>query len=214
MKPFDYSRTKPYKFYTFIRPVGTFLFYTLFNSRVIGKENIPKSASGIILCSNHLHSIDPVFFTSATKLRWRFIAKIELFNTKFTTWFYTHCNAIPVDRDKIDRAALDCAVAALEEGSCGLGVFPEGHRSKDGRPQEGKNGIAMLARKTKADILPCSIYHDGPLKFRTKLTIRIGELIPFAELGMGESPNAKQSRAATAKIMAAVTELWAKGHGD
>ena len=212
MKPFDYERTKPYKLYGPAKYFLTFMFHFLFYPKIIGRENLPESESGVILCCNHLHSIDPAFLIAATKMRWRFIAKTELFENSFVAWLFTHCNAIPVDREKIDRAALDCAVAALEEGSYGLGVFPEGQRSKDGTPQEGKHGIAMLARKTRADILPCSLYHDGPLKFRTKLTVRIGEVIPFEELGLGESPNAKQSRAATAKIMAAVTELWAKGH--
>ncbi|MDR3313241.1 MAG: 1-acyl-sn-glycerol-3-phosphate acyltransferase [Oscillospiraceae bacterium] len=210
MKPFDYERTKPYKWYDVMMPVGRVLLYTLFRPKVIGKENIPADASGIILCSNHLHSIDPVILGVATKLHWRFIAKMELFEKGFLFWFFTHCNAIPVDREKIDRQALDCAVASLEEGSYGLGIFPEGQRSPDGSPQEGKNGVAMLARKTKSDILPCSIYHAGDLKFRRRITIRIGELIPFEELGLGDAPNARQTRQATAKIMEAVTALWVK----
>ncbi len=212
MKPFDYKRTKPYKLYPILLPLGKFLLPTLFHAKVVGKENLPKDASGVILCSNHLHSIDPVIFAAATGLHWRFIAKTELFEKNLLFWFFTHCNAIPIDRQKIDRSALDCAVATMEEGSYGLGIFPEGQRSKDGTPQEGKHGVAMLARKTKADILPCSLYHEGDLKFRTRLTVRIGPIIPFAELGLGEAPNARQSRQATEIIMAAVRELWEKGH--
>ncbi|MDR2525622.1 MAG: 1-acyl-sn-glycerol-3-phosphate acyltransferase [Oscillospiraceae bacterium] len=212
MQVFDYTRTKPYKAYDILLPIGKVLMHTAFRLKIVGRENLPKDASGVILCCNHLHSIDPVFLGAATGLRWRFIAKRELFKDGFLFWFFTHCNAIPVDREKIDRAALDCAVAALEEGSYGLGIFPEGTRSENGEPGEGKHGVAMLARRCKADILPCSIYHEGDLGFRKRLTVRVGEVIPFAELGLGDAPNARQTRAATAAVMQAIHALWAKGY--
>ena len=213
-KPFAYpwDRIKPFKFYPVAVHLVRFLGFVMFKIRVIGRENLPKSASGMILVCNHLYSIDPAFLMAATRLRWRFIAKIELFKNKFVAHLFTHGNAFPVDRDIIDRRALDFALAAMEEGSYGLGIFPEGTRSPDGSPKEAKAGVAMIARRTRADILPCSIYHDGPLKWRTKLTVRIGEVIPFAELGLGDAPNKRQNHAACEKIMAAITELWEQGH--
>jgi len=213
-KPFAYpwDRIKPFKFYPFAVLLLRIVAPILFRFRVIGRENLPKSASGMILVCNHLHSIDPAFLMAATRLRWRFIAKIELFKNKLVAFVFTHANAFPVDRDIIDRRALDFALAAMEEGSYGLGIFPEGTRSPDGVPHEGKSGVAMLARRTHADILPCSIYHDGPLKWRTKLTVRIGEVIPFAALGLGEAPNKRQNHAACERIMAEITALWEQGH--
>ena len=213
-KPFSFpwNRVKPFKFYgfamLFVRVVGNILY----KIRVVGRENLPESASGVILACNHLRSIDPALLMLATRLRWRFMAKAELFQSKLTALLYTHCNAFPVDRETVDCRALNFALAALEQGGYGLGIFPEGTRSPDGVPHEAKAGVAMFARRTKADILPCSIYHDGPLKFRTMLTIRIGPVIPFAELGLGEAPNKRQNHAACEKIMAAITELWKKGH--
>ena len=213
-KPFAYpwDRVKPFKFYPFAVLLLRMLAPILFKFRVVGRENLPKSASGMILVCNHLHSIDPAFLMVATRLRWRFIAKIELFRNKFVAHLFTHANAFPVDRDIIDRRALDFALAAMEEGSYGLGIFPEGTRSPDGVPHEAKAGVAMIARRTHADILPCSLYHDGPLKWRTKITVRIGPVIPFAELGLGEAPNKRQNREACEKIMAEITALWERGH--
>ena len=209
---FPWDRVKPFKFYAlgmlFVRVAGNILY----KIRVIGRENLPESASGMILVCNHLRSIDPALLMVATRLRWRFMAKIELFQNKFTAWIYTHCNAFPVDREIIDRRALDFALAAMAEGSCGMGIFPEGTRSPDGSPKEAKAGVAMLARRTHADILPCSIYYEGELKLRTRITIRIGEVIPFAALGLGETPNKRQNQAACEKIMAEITALWEKGH--
>jgi len=209
---FPWDRVKPFKLYgfgmLFVRVVGNLLY----KIRVVGRENLPKSASGVILACNHLRSIDPALLMIATHLRWRFMAKIELFQNKLAATVFTHCNAFPVDRDIVDRRALDYALAAMAEGSYGLGIFPEGTRSPDGSPKEAKAGVAMLARRTHADVLPCSIYYEGELKTRTRITIRIGQVIPFAELGLGETPNKRQNRAASDRIMGEIRALWDQGH--
>jgi len=213
-KPFAYpwDRLKPFKFYLVAVPLVGALGRVIFKFRVVGRENLPKSASGMILVCNHLNAADPAFLMAATRLRWRFMAKIELFKHKLVATLFTHCNGFPVDRDIVDRRALDFALASLREGSYGLGIFPEGTRSPDGVPHEAKAGVAMLARRTKADILPCSICYDGSLKFRSRITVRIGEVIPFAELGLGETPNKRQNKAACDRIMAEITALWEQGH--
>jgi len=185
----------------------------LFKFQVVGRENLPESASGVIMACNHLHSLDPAILMAATRLRWRFIAKKELFENKLIATIFTHSNGFPVDREIVDRRALDYALAAMAEGSYGLGIFPEGTRSPDGVPHEAKTGVAMIARRTKADILPCAIYDDGKLGFRARITVRIGEVIPFAALGLGDSPNKRQNRAACDKIMGEIRALWEKGHG-
>ena len=213
-KPYNFPwRIKPYFFYQVGKGVLGPVFARIFwKYRVIGRENIPESATGIIIVSNHLNSIDPAFLAVATRLNWRFIGKTELFQSKLSGFFYTHLNGFPVDRDKIDRKALDFALSVMEDGRCGLGIFPEGQRYRDGQIHEAKAGVAMIARKTKADILPCSIYHDGPLKLRKTITVRIGELIPFEQLGLGDAPNKRESREACEKIMAAVRALWEQGN--
>jgi len=214
-KPYEYpwDRVKPYKFYALIMLVMRFLSHIVYRFRVVGRENLPESASGVILACNHLKAADPAFLMAATHLRWRFMAKSELFEKKLAAILYTHCNAFPVNRESLDRRALNYALAAMREGSYGLGIFPEGTRSPDGTPQEAKCGIAMFARRARADVLPCSVYFEGKLKFRGRLTVRIGKVIPFEELGLGDAPNKRQSRAATEKIMAEITALWQKGHG-
>ena len=213
-KEYPWDRVKPYAFYKCALPIAAPLWlHILFRVKVVGRENLPKRSGGVIMASNHLHSIDPGFFCAATRLPWRYIAKIELFQHKASAWALTHCNGFPVDRDTIDRRALDYALRIMEDGRAGLGIFPEGQRSKDGAPHEAKTGVAMIARQSKADILPCSIWHDGPLKPRKKITIRFGPIIPFGELGLGEAPNKRQSKAACDKIMAEITRLWEMGDG-
>jgi len=209
MKEFSY-RVKPYKLMRMLLPLMRGLLRLVFNMKVFGREHLPKKSGGIILACNHLHATDPAFLAAFSRMEWRFMAKVELYRKKPVSFLLRHANAFPVDRDIIDRKSLDFALDIMRDGRCGLGIFPEGTRSPDGKPMQGKTGVAMIARKTKADILPCALIHDG-LKFRGKITVRFGEVIPFTALGLGETPNKRQNREATDIIMAAVTGLWEQG---
>jgi len=215
---FPWDRIKPHKLLkAILMPIVWALLRLLFSVQVTGRENLPKKSAGVIITCNHLHSIDPAFLAAFSRLSWRFMAKAELFHNSAAAFLLRHANAFPVERDIVDRKALDFALAVMD--ACGqndrypgLGIFPEGTRSPDGIPKEGKTGAAVIARKTKADILPCSIYHESKLKFRRKITVRFGEIIPFADLGLGETPNKRQNREATDQIMAAITRLWEMKH--
>jgi 1-acyl-sn-glycerol-3-phosphate acyltransferase len=63
-------------------------------------------------------------------------------------------NAIPIERHRIERRSAALARELLAEG-WGLLIYPEGHRSEDGRLLEFKGGAAYLADRTGAAIVPC-----------------------------------------------------------
>jgi 1-acyl-sn-glycerol-3-phosphate acyltransferase len=63
-------------------------------------------------------------------------------------------NAIPIERHRIERRSATLARELLGQG-WGLLIFPEGHRSEDGRLLEFKGGAAYLADRTGAVIVPC-----------------------------------------------------------
>jgi 1-acyl-sn-glycerol-3-phosphate acyltransferase len=69
--------------------------------------------------------------------------------------FFYFIGSFPVDRWKGDRAALRAALGFLSEGWV-LGIFPEGGRRKqDAVGQDSpKGGVAMLAARSNAPILP------------------------------------------------------------
>jgi len=211
-KEFPWGRIKPYRMTAILRPLIRCICWLIFPMKIVGRENVPKKTGGTIIACNHMHAIDPVFLEIASRKDWRFMAKIELFRNKYVAFFLRHGNAFPVDRESIDRNALDFSVKVLNDGRCGLGIFPEGTRSADGVPAEGKTGVAAIARKTRANVLPCSIYYEGSLKPRKKITIRFGEIIPFEALELGETPNKRKNTEATAKIMAEIKGLWEQKH--
>ncbi|MDR2647573.1 MAG: 1-acyl-sn-glycerol-3-phosphate acyltransferase [Oscillospiraceae bacterium] len=211
-KKYDFQRVKPYPLFRALVAIARVIAAVAFRVKVYGRENLPKMTGGYILVCNHLHSIDPAFLLTTSHRMWRFIAKKELFRNPVAAWILTQANAFPIDREIIDRKALDYAATVMDDKRAGLGIFPEGQRSPDGTPQPAKGGTAMLARKTKANIIPASIYHEGKLCFRRKITVHYGEPILFEDLGLGDTPNARQTREASAKIMEAIQTLWEKGH--
>jgi len=68
-----------------------------------------------------------------------------------------------VQRGEVDRHALRACLRVLSEGRV-LAVAPEGTRSKTGSMQRGKPGIAYLAVRTDAPILPVAIIGTERLK--------------------------------------------------
>jgi cytidylate kinase len=86
-------------------------------------------------------------------------------------------------------------------------IFPEGTRQYENKVGSGKSGVAMIAAKSGADVLPCGIVFEGrKLRFRTKLTLRFGKIIKAEELGI-EGTSSKELRRVKERIMNAVKEL-------
>ncbi len=160
----------------------------LFRIRYVGRENIPKEGK-LIVCSNHRSVIDPYLVAVPFKRQLHFMAKSELFQEhgKFAAWFLRKMGAFPVRRDKGDTESIRKAAEILEQGEI-LGIFPQGRVVFDTSPFRPKAGFALLAARTKAPVLPVSIYREGEkMRFRSKVTIRIGPVIPYEELGLEDS---------------------------
>ncbi|MBQ7545573.1 MAG: 1-acyl-sn-glycerol-3-phosphate acyltransferase [Clostridia bacterium] len=210
-KPFHYDPDKESKAYPMIRPVIHFLVKFVFREQVIGLENIPQEGNFIVAC-NHITAIDPVFIAENCPRTVHFMAKVSLFKKAFPRWLLTTMNAFPVDRGRVDMKAIRYAQALLDRGHV-LGIFPEGTRSKTGTPQRAKGGVAMIANQTHSNILPVCIYFDGKPHFRSRLTIRYGEVIPYEALGLEDDEhNAQTLRDAAAFVMEKITELWQMKH--
>ena len=210
-KAFHYDPNKENKTYPILRPVGRFLVRLVFKAQILGLENIPKDG-GFILASNHLNALDPVFIVSFCPRILHFMAKKELFQKGFSRWFVTTMNGFPVNREGTDTKAIDYAEQLLRKGHV-LGIFPEGTRSKTRTPGRAKAGVAMIAKATKADVVPVSIYFSEKPHFRSRLTVRFGEVIPYETLGMtDEERNTQQLRDAAKTIMERITALWEKKH--
>lgn len=209
---FDYSVVRDRKYYDVVKGPCKFLLKLGLRIKCEGVENIPKEGA-FILASNHIHFVDPAVLLANFPRPIHFMAKVEAFKYKITAFLLTHLNTFPVSRGRSDKASIDYAVKLIENG-CVMGIFPEGTRSKDLKPHKAKAGVALIARQTKADILPCSIYCDKKGGLFRKVTVRYGELIKYEELGLTEESSTKELRAAADKIMEEIVDLWEEKHCD
>ncbi len=119
---------------------------------VVGEEKVPEEGA-LIVASNHRRYVDPVLVCMSVPRRLQWMAKKEIFVPPLRG-FLSLLGAFPVDRKKGDRAALRTALALLE-GGWALGIFPEGtHRTGPEADRAPKSGVAMLAARGKAPVLP------------------------------------------------------------
>ncbi len=211
---FDFNKIEDHKFYDkylfLIKPLGG-MFYKF---RFVGLENIPdKDVGGYIIASNHVFIADPGYIAYGMQRPVHFMAKSVAFEKKIFAKLLTGANAFPVVRGGGNPEALNYAVRLLKEGKI-LGIFPEGTRSRDGKPAKAKLGVAKIAKDAKADILPVAIYNSDNMKKHTTLTIHFGEMIPFEELGLTEEGGKEELKPAADYIMNKIKKLWGEGHCD
>ncbi len=212
MKPFDYSRVKQYKFASLMKPFLKAVFFTFFRVKVIGRENIPKSG-GVIVASNHISGIDPVFIYTLLKTPIHYMSKQELFESPVLGCMYRHLNGFPIKRGTVDKRAIEYAINVVKKGNA-LGIFPEGTRSEDYTPQPPKAGVALIARETGASVLPVSIYSQGRTKPFSKVTVRFGEMIPCETFSFGSGAKSAELKDASMLIMDHIRALWALKHDE
>ena len=122
-------------------------------------DEIPREGP-VILAANHASNLDAVVIGSwlmprlGRRIHW--LGKKELFAWPIIGWTAAHGGVHPVERGAADIEAFRLARRILDEGNI-LFVFPEGTRSPDGDLQEARDGIAVLAMRTGAPIVPIAI---------------------------------------------------------
>lgn len=102
------------------------------------------------------------------------MAKKELFESKFTNFFFRNMCCIPVNRSIHDKDAKNEAVEVLKNNEV-LGIFPEGTVNKTNEiVLPFKYGAVSFAKKTNAYIVPFAI--TGKYKiFRRSIKITYGK---------------------------------------
>lgn len=199
-------------FFKLARTVVWAIFSVLYNIEYEGIENIPTNGGYIVAC-NHTSYIDPLIIAFKLKLWIRFLAKAELSKIKGLQWLFKGLGIVPIERGNADVSAIDRCAELTREGYV-LGIFPEGTRFPQNEPGRPKSGMALIAKMTKADVLPCAISYERPLRFRSKIKLKYGKLIPHSELELDDdSPRALKR--ATKKVWQEILfMLGLGGNGD
>lgn len=181
----------------------SFLYLKLFHRlELVGIENIPKEGAAI-LYSNHISNADPAVVTCGIKRMIYFMAKEELFKGKFLRWMWNDIGAFPVKRGTGDIGAIKHSLQRLKAGSM-LGIFPEGTRRRKNKIPEPKPGLALIAIKSKSQLLPAAIT-DRP-KFFNKIKVIYGKPFELTEY-YGKNLSIDDYTAISKKLMEEVEKL-------
>ncbi|MEA4870235.1 1-acyl-sn-glycerol-3-phosphate acyltransferase [bioreactor metagenome] len=132
-----------------------------------------------IFISNHFSLGDPIRLAFVAPRPIHFMAKQELFDSKFKRFFLTQLLAFPVYRKQADMLSLKQAMAVLDKNHI-FGIFPEGRRSLTGELDSFEKGAAFLAIRCNAPIIP--IYADPYWKKRGQIRMIVGETIHPGEV--------------------------------
>lgn len=121
---------------------------------VKGKENIPEDEA-VIYVPNHQGLFDMPALILNTPTPCGFIAKIELKKVPIVrTWMWLlDCVFIDRQNKREARVAIKESIELINKGRS-MVIFPEGTRSRDGVPLPFKSGVMMIAKETKAKIVP------------------------------------------------------------
>jgi len=174
---------------------GRFFVRALTHLRIEGDLAAIPREGPVIIASNHASNLDPVILGSwlvpAVGRRIHWLGKKELFEWPIAGWIARNGGVHPVDRGGSDAEAFRLAKRILDEGHI-LVVFPEGTRSRTGELRTPRDGVALLALRTGAPIVPVGIAGShrvwppgrkipkpgGRVVFRLGSPIRLDEAVP------------------------------------
>jgi 1-acyl-sn-glycerol-3-phosphate acyltransferase len=131
------------------------LYFLLFRLQVSGKENVPPTGH-LILMINHIHALDPFLVVGSFPRPVTPMSKIEVFDLPLIGILARVYGAFPIRRGQVDKRAMRQAFQVLREGGVLL-IAPEGTRSPTYGLQRGKEGMALIAARSGALIVPVGI---------------------------------------------------------
>lgn len=155
--------------------------------RIRGERHLAAVRGPVIVVANHQSNLDPPLLILLRSREVHFMAKRELFSVPVFGWICRKVRAVPVHRGAGDHQAVKHVLDYLSAGEAVV-LFPEGTRSRTGRLQPGRPGVALMAMRSRATVVPMAI--DGsfdvlppgvwvPRQNTIKMTI--GPAIDFSE---------------------------------
>ena len=195
---------------------GRTIMRSLTRVRVEGLENAHGLTGPVIVASNHASNADGAlvasWITPAVGRRLYLLGKQEALDWPLLGLAFRLNGVIGIRRGAADLEAFRAAKHVLDEGHV-LGIFPEGTRSHTGALQEAKDGVAILALRTGATILPVGCANTDRFWPRGKglqyggwVGLRVGRPFTLDAVTRGLGRRQAQS-AATDEIMGRIAGL-------
>ncbi len=178
----------------------------------IGRPTVPRTGP-VIVTSNHVSAADPMLLCAGAPYRAiSFMIAAEYARWPIVSFFVRALECIPVHRGTRETGATKHALRHIEQGRA-VGIFIEGGIPDPGVIPRPKDGVAMMALRTGATVVPAYIsgmtLHQSVLRglfSRQHARVRWGRPVNLDEFRSAD-PSRETIRAATAKIYAAVLAL-------
>jgi 1-acyl-sn-glycerol-3-phosphate acyltransferase len=126
-----------------------------FRPNVIGLDKVPASGP-LIVAPVHRSNIDFGFAALVTRRKVFYMAKEQLWTSAAFGRLLEHLGVFPVHREGADRESVRRAEQVLKEGQV-LVMFPEGSRRFGDKVEPLQEGVAFLAARTGASVVPVGI---------------------------------------------------------
>lgn len=186
-------------------------FRALGGYEVVGLERVPLQGP-LLVTPNHLSFLDPPLTAVALRRALRFMAKDSLFKVPGFGWLIRSVGAFPVRKGSADTEAIRRAIELLKEGHAVL-VFPEGTRGDGTHLGPISPGIAILAKRSGAPVLPVrligterSLPRGAKWPKRTRFRVLIGTPIFYADVAPDE-PESVRREAFVVGLSNAIAQL-------
>ena len=143
----------PLSFYYILRYLVRLATGWFFRGKCHDAGRIPVRGP-VILASTHQSILEPLLLPTLTSRPQCFMGKDSLFRIPVLGWLIGKLGAVPVRRGTARaRKGLHLCQEILRHDRVLL-FFPEGTRSRDGKLQPLKSGVAFLAKRSGAPVVP------------------------------------------------------------
>ena len=197
----------------------------VYRPHVTGLANVPRTGP-VIIAGNHVSFADEIFTPLAARRQVFYFAKAEYFNSPGVRGsamgaFFRGLGQVPVERGDTRSAAasIDIGVDVLREGQA-LGIYPEGTRSPDGRLHKFRTGVARVAIRSAAPVVPVGLVGTRDLQppgskrwHRVPVEVHFGPPMDFSGRE-GDERSARKLRTITEEIRAAIQTLSGQEYVD
>ncbi len=199
--------------YRLLRIAVHFLNVVLFRTSVSPKGLVPAEGP-VIIAPVHRSLVDFFVASEVSDRKLHYMAKDSLWKNSTLAKILPSLGAFPVHRESADREALRRAQRVLEAGEV-LILFPEGERRFGPVIEDLHEGVAFLAARTGATIIPvgiggsASVMPKGSKILRPRhIHLEVGEPIaPPAGSGTGRVPRSRIHQL-TEQLTVALQDLY------
>ena len=196
-----------------------------FRPEVTGLEHVLRTGAAII-AGNHLSAADEVFTPVSARRQVVYLAKAEYFaqpglRGRFVARLFREFGHVAVDRADPHAAAstIQIGVELLAAGKA-LGIYPEGTRSPDGQLHRFHTGVARLALRSGAPVVPVGLVGTDQVLIagdrrwhRRPVAVHFGPALDFSGRAEDER-SAPVRREITEAVRAAVQRLSGQDYVD